>query len=56
MISPGIVAVSAPVLMGYWLGREALGGMLAGATVTGVLLALLMANTGGAWDNAKKGH
>ena len=54
MISPGIVAVSAPVLMGCWLGREALGGMLAGATVTGVLLALLMANTGGAWDNAKK--
>ncbi|MEZ5367215.1 MAG: sodium-translocating pyrophosphatase [Bryobacterales bacterium] len=54
MIGPGIVAVAAPVLVGYVLGPAALGGMLAGATVTGVLLALFMANSGGAWDNAKK--
>jgi K(+)-stimulated pyrophosphate-energized sodium pump len=54
MIAPGLVAVGAPVVVGYILGPEALGGMLAGATVTGVLLALFMANAGGAWDNAKK--
>ncbi len=54
MILPGLVAISAPILMGFILGKEALGGMLAGATVTGVLLALFMANAGGAWDNAKK--
>ena len=54
MIAPGIVAVAAPVVVGLLLGKEALGGMLAGATVTGVLLALFMANAGGAWDNAKK--
>jgi K(+)-stimulated pyrophosphate-energized sodium pump len=54
MIVPGLVAVSAPVVVGYVLGPQALGGMLAGATVTGVLLALFMANAGGAWDNAKK--
>jgi K(+)-stimulated pyrophosphate-energized sodium pump len=54
MILPGAVAVSSPVAMGLILGREALGGMLAGATLTGVLLALFMANSGGAWDNAKK--
>ncbi len=54
MILPGSIAVAAPVLMGYFLGVAALGGMLAGATVTGVLLALFMANAGGAWDNAKK--
>jgi K(+)-stimulated pyrophosphate-energized sodium pump len=54
MILPGVTAVVAPVLMGYILGAEALGGMLAGATVTGVLLALMMANAGGVWDNAKK--
>ncbi len=54
MVGPGVVAVGAPVVMGYTLGAEALGGMLAGATVTGVLLALFMANAGGAWDNAKK--
>ena len=54
MIIPGVTAVIAPVLVGWVLGAEALGGMLAGATVTGVLLALLMANAGGAWDNAKK--
>ena len=54
MLLPGITAVLAPVLVGRFLGIEALGGMLAGATVTGVLMALFMANAGGAWDNAKK--
>jgi len=54
MIIPGITAVISPVLVGFIIGPEALGGMLAGATLTGVLMALLMANSGGAWDNAKK--
>ena len=54
MILPGMVAVLAPVVVGYFIGVEALGGLLAGATVTGVLMALFMANAGGAWDNAKK--
>ena len=54
MVAPGLVAVFAPVAVGYLLGASALGGMLAGALVTGVLLALFMANAGGAWDNAKK--
>ncbi len=54
MMLPGITAILAPVLVGKFLGVEALGGMLAGATVTGVLMALFMANAGGAWDNAKK--
>ncbi len=54
MVLPGIVAIASPVLVGFFLGPKALGGMLAGATVTGVLLALMMANAGGAWDNAKK--
>ena len=54
MVLPGITAVFAPVVVGYFLGVEALGGLLAGATVTGVLMALFMANAGGAWDNAKK--
>jgi K(+)-stimulated pyrophosphate-energized sodium pump len=53
MIAPGIIALSAPVIVGYF-SIAALGGMLAGATVTGVLMALFMANSGGAWDNAKK--
>ena len=53
MILPGMVAVLAPVIVGYF-SILALGGMLAGATVTGVLMALFMANAGGAWDNAKK--
>ncbi len=54
MVLPGLVAVASPVILGTQLGPEALGGMLAGATLTGVLLALFMANAGGAWDNAKK--
>jgi K(+)-stimulated pyrophosphate-energized sodium pump len=54
MILPGTLAVIAPVIVGSLLGVEALGGLLAGATLSGVLLALYMANAGGAWDNAKK--
>ncbi|QMU55920.1 MAG: sodium-translocating pyrophosphatase [Candidatus Mycalebacterium zealandia] len=54
MVAPSIVAVVAPIAIGLLLGKEALGGFLAGAVVTGVMLALLMANSGGAWDNAKK--
>lgn len=54
MVAPGVLAVAAPVLVGFAFGPTALGGMLAGATVAGVLLALFMANAGGAWDNAKK--
>lgn len=54
MIVPGLTAVIAPVVVGYILGANALGGMLAGATLSGVLMALMMANGGGAWDNAKK--
>ncbi len=54
MVLPGMIAVVAPVVVGFLIGKEALGGMLAGATLSGVLLALMMANGGGAWDNAKK--
>ena len=54
MVGPGVVAVVAPVIIGFGLGTAALGGMLAGSLVTGVLMALFMANAGGAWDNAKK--
>jgi len=53
MIAPGLVAIITPVVVGYF-SILALGGMLAGATLTGVLMALFMANSGGAWDNAKK--
>ena len=54
MILPGLSAIFSPILVGKFLGAEALGGFLVGATMTGVLLALMMANGGGAWDNAKK--
>ena len=54
MVLPGTVAIIAPIAVGLALGPAALGGMLAGAVVTGFLLALTMANAGGAWDNAKK--
>jgi len=54
MMVPGVMAVLAPIVMGLLLGAEALGGMLAGALVTGVLMAIFMSNAGGAWDNAKK--
>ena len=54
MVAPGLIAVLAPVLTGYLLGVSGLGGLLAGALVTGVLMALMMANAGGVWDNAKK--
>jgi len=54
MILPGLVTVIVPVIVGFTMGPEALGGLLAGTTLTGVLLALMMSNAGGAWDNAKK--
>ena len=54
MILPGLTAVLIPIIVGFVLGSEALGGLLGGAMVTGVLMALFMANAGGAWDNAKK--
>lgn len=54
MMLPGIMAVVVPVIVGVVLGVEALGGLLSGALVTGVLMAIFMSNAGGAWDNAKK--
>ena len=54
MILPGLVTIITPVLVGFALDKQALGGLLAGSLVSGVLLALFMANSGGAWDNAKK--
>ena len=54
MIIPGVLAIVSPLLVGLLLGIEALGGLLAGAVITGVLLAIYMSNSGGAWDNAKK--
>lgn len=54
MVVPGLIAIAAPVVVGSLLGAEALGGMLVGAIATGFLLAIMMANAGGAWDNAKK--
>jgi K(+)-stimulated pyrophosphate-energized sodium pump len=56
MVVPGLLAVAAPVVVGFMpgMGKEALGGLLAGVTVSGVLMAIFQANAGGAWDNAKK--
>ena len=54
MVIPGVLAVICPIAVGMLLGVEALGGLLAGSVVTGVLLAVFMSNSGGAWDNAKK--
>lgn len=56
MVLPGLLAVTVPVIIGFapMFGKEALGGLLAGVTVTGVLMAIFQANAGGAWDNAKK--
>lgn len=54
MVAPGILAVVSPVVVGFFIGPVALGGMLLGALIVGVVMALLMANAGGAWDNAKK--
>ncbi|SES93946.1 sodium-translocating pyrophosphatase [Anaerobranca gottschalkii] len=54
MVVPGLLAVGVPLVVGIFLGPEALGGLLAGALVSGVLMAIMMANAGGAWDNAKK--
>jgi K(+)-stimulated pyrophosphate-energized sodium pump len=53
MVLPGLLAISAPILVGLY-SLESLGGLLAGVTASGVLLAIFMANAGGAWDNAKK--
>ncbi|MFA9423326.1 MAG: sodium-translocating pyrophosphatase [Sedimentibacter sp.] len=54
MVIPGLLAVVVPLVVGFLLGTEALGGLQAGALVTGVLMAIMMSNAGGAWDNAKK--
>ncbi len=54
MVLPGLLAVAAPVLVGFLGGSEMLGGLLAGVTVSGVLMAIFQSNAGGAWDNAKK--
>src|SRR5438309_2691889 len=54
LLSPAVIAMAAPIIVGFGLGAAPLGGFLAGAILTGQLLAVFMANTGGAWDNAKK--
>ena len=54
MIMPGVIAIVAPLLVGFLFGTEALGGLIGGSLASGVLVAILMANAGGAWDNAKK--
>ena len=54
MVTPGLLAVVSPVVVGFAFGPETLGGLLAGVTVSGVLMAIFQSNSGGAWDNAKK--
>lgn len=54
MVIPGLLAILVPVITGFTGGKEMLGGLIAGVTVTGVLMAIFQANAGGAWDNAKK--
>jgi len=54
MVLPGVLAISSPVIVGFIFGPETLGGLLAGVTVSGVLMAIFQSNAGGAWDNAKK--
>ena len=54
MTTPALLGILAPVLTGFIFGKEMLGGLLAGVTVSGVLMALFMSNAGGTWDNAKK--
>ncbi len=54
MMLPGVMAVAMPLVIGILLGTEALGGLLVGSLVSGVMLAIFMSNSGGAWDNAKK--
>jgi K(+)-stimulated pyrophosphate-energized sodium pump len=54
LATPGLLAVLAPIAVGFWLGYEPLGAYLAGAIAAGVLMAIFLANSGGAWDNAKK--
>jgi len=54
LMLPGVVSIVAPVISGFVLGKEALGGFLAGSIVTGMIFALFMSNAGGMWDNAKK--
>ncbi len=54
MIFPALLAIATPIVVGFIFGAEALGGMLAGTLITGIMLAIFMANAGGAWDNAKK--
>jgi len=54
MILPAVLAIASPLVIGFVFGAEALGGMLAGTLITGIMLAIFMANSGGAWDNAKK--
>ncbi|MCL4131590.1 UNVERIFIED_CONTAM: hypothetical protein GTU68_052226 [Idotea baltica] len=54
MVLPGVIAVVSPVIVGFIFGPETLGGLLAGVTVCGVLMAIFQSNAGGAWDNAKK--
>ncbi|NOQ54690.1 MAG: sodium-translocating pyrophosphatase, partial [Thermoplasmata archaeon] len=54
MVIPGIIVIVAPIIVGVFMGREALGALLAGSLACGFLLAVMMANAGGSWDNAKK--